>query len=435
MYSLLRIIKFLVHKSGVGNDTSREYTSGNWYRIIMPGLFLLIVSPVLFGQSGVVHTRNFIHQNFTRSYRLYVPAAYTGQAAWPLVINYHGYSSDATTQMFTHSKMNAVADTGHFLIAYPEGRIVQDLVFGGANTGWNVLATYNGNQDDVAFTDSLIDHIHADFNVDATRIHATGSSNGGEMAFYVACELPNRIASVASVSNAMNDSLINSCQMTRPFSTLLMHGTADPYFPWGGIPGWFSSPSVTPSFWASQNNCLSDSIVTELPDLVTSDNSTVTLIEYVGCDQNTEVMFYRVNNGGHGWPGTGPNLPALGNTNRDINASSEIWNFFKRNPHPDIPLGITHTDENFSSTFQLKQNYPNPFNPSTTIEYSLLKNGFVSLTVYNLLGQEVVTLVDAKKSAGQYAVRFDAAALTSGIYYYTLKVDGFQQSRKMVLIR
>lgn len=433
MNSLLRIIKFLVHKSGGVNDASGEYTSKNWHRIIMPGLFLLIVSPVLFGQSGVVHTRNFIHQNFTRSYRLYVPAAYTGQAAWPLVINYHGYSSDATNQMFTHSKMNTIADTGHFLIAYPEGRIVQDLVFGGSNTGWNVLATYNASHDDVAFTDSLIDHVHADFNIDATRIHAAGFSNGGEMAFYLACELPNRIASVASVSNAMNDSLINSCQVTRPFSTLLMHGTADPFFPWGGIPGWFSSPSLTPSFWASQNICLSDSIVTELPDVVTTDNSTVTLIEYQGCNDSTEVLFYRVNNGGHGWPGTGPNI--AGHTTRDINASSEIWNFFKRNPHPDIPLGITHRDPNITSTFQLQQNYPNPFNPTTTIEYSLFKNGYVTLSVFNLLGQEVATLVDALKPIGQYTVRFDATALTSGIYYYTLTVNGFQQSRKMVLIR
>jgi len=170
---------------------------------------------------------------------IYVPAAYTGQEPWPLVINYHGYSSNATLQMDTHSKMNAVADTGHFLIAYPEGLVVQDLVFGGSDNGWNVLGSYSANHDDVAFTGSLIDHVSADFNIDFARVHATGWSNGGEMVFYLACRLSDRIASVGSVSNAMNDILLDSCQLGRPFSTLLIHGTADPFFPFGGIPVFF----------------------------------------------------------------------------------------------------------------------------------------------------------------------------------------------------
>jgi hypothetical protein len=70
--------------------------------------------------------------------------------------------------------------------------------------------------------------------------------------------------------------------------------------------------------------------------VVTDDNSTVTRFEYVNCDDDTEVWFYRINNGGHPWPGSAP-VPGwefLGPTNQDISASTEVWDFFARNPHP-----------------------------------------------------------------------------------------------------
>ncbi len=86
--------------------------------------------------------------------------------------------------------------------------------------------------------------------------------------------------------------------------------------------------------------------------------------------------------------------------------------------------------------FSLQQNYPNPFNPSTTIEY-VIPNGvrnLVTLKVYDLLGNEVTTLVNEEKSAGTYQVVFDASALTSGIYFYKLQASSFSQSRKMILL-
>lgn len=438
MKCFVQIIRFLVFElfwtnSSVGEDEKRSDI-----RIIVPALFFLIISSALYGQGGVVHTRSFMHQNLTRTYLLYVSAAYTGQEDWPLVINYHGFSSNATNQMNIHSKMNAVADTGHFLVAYPQGLGVQHFNAGSFGFGWHVLGTSSASHDDVAFTDSLIDHVDADFNIDFARVHATGWSNGGDMAFYLACVLPDRIASIGSVSNAMNDTLLDSCQVARPFSTLLIHGTADPLFPFGGIPGRYSPTPTTPSFWASQNNCSTDSIVTELSDLVTTDNSTVTLIEYVDCDNNTEVLFYRVNNGGHAWPGTGPNI--LGNTNRDINASSEIWNFFKRNPHPDVTVGVASDSDSRPRTFQLHQNYPNPFNPTTLINYSFSSASHVELKIYNQLGQEIQTLVDANQSIGHHRVEWDGRdrngnRMPSGLYLYRLKTGSFVETRKMILLR
>jgi len=86
-------------------------------------------------------------------------------------------------------------------------------------------------------------------------------------------------------------------------------------------------------------------------------------------------------------------------------------------------------------TFALGQNYPNPFNPTTNINFDLPKAQFVNLTVYNVLGQKVATLVDENISAGTHTVQFDARNLASGIYVYRLQTDGFVKVRKMLLTR
>lgn len=88
-----------------------------------------------------------------------------------------------------------------------------------------------------------------------------------------------------------------------------------------------------------------------------------------------------------------------------------------------------------AATFKLAQNYPNPFNPSTTIAYSLKKSGHVTLTVYDLLGRVVASLVDAEKPAGEYTMQFNASGLSSGIYIYRIFMNGETFSRKMMLIK
>ena len=91
--------------------------------------------------------------------------------------------------------------------------------------------------------------------------------------------------------------------------------------------------------------------------------------------------------------------------------------------------------ENNIRDYYLSQNYPNPFNPSTTIQYSIPESGNVQLKIYNLLGEEVATLVNDFKNAGSYQVRFNASDLSSGIYYYRIESEKFIQVKKMVLIR
>ena len=85
--------------------------------------------------------------------------------------------------------------------------------------------------------------------------------------------------------------------------------------------------------------------------------------------------------------------------------------------------------------FTLSQNYPNPFNPSTAIQYSIPESGNVKLKVFNSIGEEVATLVNNYKEAGSYKVTFNANGLSSGIYYYKLSSNGFNQVKKMILLK
>ncbi len=87
------------------------------------------------------------------------------------------------------------------------------------------------------------------------------------------------------------------------------------------------------------------------------------------------------------------------------------------------------------SVFDLKQNYPNPFNPSTTIEYAVPQKSYVKLSVFNLLGKEVATLVDGIKEKGVYRYYFDASNLPAGVYFYKLEAEQSVLTRKMILIK
>lgn len=91
--------------------------------------------------------------------------------------------------------------------------------------------------------------------------------------------------------------------------------------------------------------------------------------------------------------------------------------------------------EDYPNEYELGQNYPNPFNPNTQINYSLPESGLVTINVINAIGQKVATLVNETKSAGRYQLNFDASTLSSGVYFYTLSVGDYNQTRKMLLIK
>lgn len=101
----------------------------------------------------------------------------------------------------------------------------------------------------------------------------------------------------------------------------------------------------------------------------------------------------------------------------------------------DGVTGIRKESPETPSSFSLSQNYPNPFNPSTTINFSVVGNGLVSLKVYDLLGREVATLVNEELKSGNYSYKFNAEKLTSGIYVYRLTTKTFTSTKKMMLVK
>jgi hypothetical protein len=102
-----------------------------------------------------------------------------------------------------------------------------------------------------------------------------------------------------------------------------------------------------------------------------------------------------------------------------------------------VPLVLTSVEskDEVAYNFDLAQNYPNPFNPSTTIKYSVPELADVSIKIYDMLGKEVTTLVDAQQAQGVYEVTFDASNLASGMYIYTMKAGSYQSSKKMLLMK
>ncbi len=134
------------------------------------------------------------------------------------------------------------------------------------------------------------------------------------------------------------------------------------------------------------------------------------------------VIFKRIVGAGHGGGGFDSD-----------SAKNTVINFFNQYLSPTI------TNVKFepvsSKDFELYQNYPNPFNPTTTIKFNLSQNIFVSLCVYNTLGQKIVKLVNQELSAGTHSVDFDATELPNGIYFYKIQTGNFIQTKKMILLK
>ncbi|MBE0538427.1 MAG: T9SS type A sorting domain-containing protein [Ignavibacterium sp.] len=96
----------------------------------------------------------------------------------------------------------------------------------------------------------------------------------------------------------------------------------------------------------------------------------------------------------------------------------------------EVEVGV-----NVPLEYSLDQNYPNPFNPTTTIRYAIPEDNFVSIKLYDILGNEVITLVNEQKQAGRYEMLFNASNIASGVYYYQISSGNFTQTRKLMLMK
>ncbi len=111
----------------------------------------------------------------------------------------------------------------------------------------------------------------------------------------------------------------------------------------------------------------------------------------------------------------------------------ENGDYFLLDPFEDTTVVGVEDEPSLPKSFHLSQNYPNPFNPQTSIRYTVLSSKYVNLTVYNVLGQKVKTLVDEEKFPGEYTISFDGSNLSSGIYFYRLTAGQYTETKKMIL--
>ena len=313
-----------------------------------------------------------IHDGIQRDYILYIPAIYDGSADFPLVLNFHGFGSNANEQMF-YGDFRDIADTEGFLLVHPQGTSLNGSQY------WNVGSPGSSGStiDDVGFTEALIDELANLYTINLDRVYATGMSNGGFMSFLLACQLSEKIAAIASVTGSMTLDTYDNCNAQHPTPILQIHGTSDNIVPYNGNTGSLSIDDVI-SYWVNYNNCDTNPTITTFPDLDPSDGSIVEHIVYTGGDNASTTEHMKVIGGGHTWPGSVFILPE---TNQDINASNEIWEFFSRF---DINGSLSVNEfENGQVTI-----YPNP--TSSKINLSLSFSEELNYELFSSIGKQLM---------------------------------------------
>jgi polyhydroxybutyrate depolymerase len=350
-------------------------------------LFLLFIS-FTYSQAQTFVVDSFVAGGIMRTFRVYVPTIYSNTNAVPLILNLHGYTSNALEQEF-YGNFKPIADTANIILVHPNGTLDPNN-----DQYWN---NFDGSTvDDVGFLSALMDTISNRYNIDQNRIYSTGMSNGGFMSYDLACFLSNRIAAIASVTGSMIFTHLASCNPSHPIPVMQVHGTSDLTVPYAGNVAMSPIENLV-DFWVDFNNCDTNPSFTALPDISTTDGCTAEHYVYSGGTYGSTVEFYKVIGGGHTWPGTAFNI---GVTNQDFDACKEIWRFFSQYRLDDL-VSIEPTN-----TISQSLIYPNP--ASDEMWMPSTKEGFI---IRDALGK-IWLQVKGKTEAQNFVI----SALPSGLY-------------------
>ncbi len=271
------------------------------------------------------------YQSRQRKYYVSFPDGYDGVKQYPLVVFLHGGNGNLmSAQIFTG--LNQIAKDNGFIIAYPEAFFES----GPTNYVWadgRGLAPDQLGIDDVGFIDQLVTHFKSKYKIQSSKVYLSGFSNGGFLTQRIAFEKNTQFAAFGVLGATLPQSYLTSGAPIRALPMLYVFGTADPLVPYqGGLMPGASVMGVESSvqFWVNHNKCTTTLSPQQLPDKDITDQTTVTVFEYVNGNCSSKVKFYRVNGGGHTWPGVLlPNQTALGGFNLDVHAGQALWDFFK----------------------------------------------------------------------------------------------------------
>ncbi len=372
-------------------------------------LVFVLVQVVCQGQQTL--NGSILHDGLEREYIIYLPASYSGGEPVPLVLNFHGFGSNAQEQMY-YGDFRSIADTAGFLIVHPQGTLFNGIPH------WNVGGWTGGSTvDDVGFTEALIDSLANEYTIDTTRVYSTGMSNGGFMSFLLACQLSEKITAIASVTGSMTTETYNNSNPQHPTPILQIHGTADDVVPYNGTEGMKPIEEVL-AYWVDYNNCNITPDVIGLPNIDPDDGSTVEQWLYTGGYNGVAVKHYKVIEGGHTWPGTAFWFPG---TNNDINASVEIWNFLSQYDMDDL-VGPTAIERIVNKELD-KMVYPNPTN-----SYLSINGEFIRDLEYKLFSTTGTLLMTGKLDSKSQVINI--SHLPSNIYILKIGDKTFKVLKK-----
>jgi polyhydroxybutyrate depolymerase len=254
-------------------------------------------APRSFSAGPSVHSISF--GGLDRSYRVYLPAGLLTPA--PLVVMLHGCFSDAQ-QCENRYGWDELADDAKFAVAYPDG----------VGRAWNADGCCGRpakeNIDDVGFINAAVNDISRNVGIDSARVYATGISNGGMMAYALACNSGN-FAAIGPVAATQ----LSHCSAPHPTSVMHIHGAADQVIRYDGGPNasvaYIDGPPVPDvnAFWRNVDRCA--------PPVISSDGPVTT--SAAGCADNRSVVLITVDGGGHDWPPF---------------ATRALWQFFAAHP-------------------------------------------------------------------------------------------------------
>lgn len=266
--------------------------------------------------------------------RDFIVAAPPSGRASSAIIAFHGGNGSAAG-MFESNSIGRLAPENGFVAAFPDAY--------GRN--WNDGRAATADEpDDVAFTRALVEALNQRFGVDRSRVFATGISNGAMMTYKLACDAPGLVRAIAPVAGNLPEAQMARCAPSQATPVMMFSGTDDPLMPFdGGVIGEDSNALVrsiansgndqiasapeTAAFWARVNGC--DGVSeTPLADAA-NDGTRVVRLSYA-CPSGGQMTLYRIEGGGHTWPGSSTPPPRIsGTTSQDIDATRTMIGFFR----------------------------------------------------------------------------------------------------------
>lgn len=368
-------------------NLQKKTKSKNIMLNIMKIVVTILSTTLIFTNTIIAQLDSISDQGIHRTFIVHLPTDYSTAEKYPLVLNLHGLSSSAGIQQ-NYTQFDNVANSEEFVVVYPNG----------VNNSWSTI----GNSDS-DFLSNLVDTIRANYSIN-NCLFVTGMSQGGFMTYKFANTTRHNITAIAVGSGNMSNALQNSSTSAPQIPIMHFHGTDDNIVSYDGTL-LISSVENTIQWWVEHNDCNTTPVVTAIPDIDLTDNSTVEKFYYGNGVNESEVTFYKVTDGGHTWSGAVP-IPAFGATNQDIIQSEIIGDFFSE--FCSTITGINETSPTNSISV-----FPNPFISQLTINAN--NHEKLTLIIYNNLSQAIIKETFEKNSI------INTNHFPEGNYYYEVR--------------